>query len=167
MCILLHLDNMSHSCRWLLTPYRNTGHLTNEEKLYNTSFSRRRTTIERAFGVLKRRFRLLLLGIDMVDLTEIDRLIMAACVVHNICMLYDGEEDFVDDDHDDIEDGNVNPVVLHPVGNVVIPNNCGIEGRVKRINITNNLYICCFCSLKRHKQIEHPKRPFVFPIHVH
>ncbi|KAJ8306806.1 hypothetical protein KUTeg_014890 [Tegillarca granosa] len=42
---------------FLMTPYKNNGHLINEERLYNTELSKRRIIIEDAFGVLKRRFR--------------------------------------------------------------------------------------------------------------
>ena len=111
--------------------------LQNQQLQYNTCLSRRRTDIDRAFGVLKRRFRRLLVGIDIVDINEINEIVMAACVVHNLCMLYDDEQDFLDDDNDD--QNGVNPVLLQPVDNLVIPNNEGYEGRLKQITLTNNL----------------------------
>ena len=52
-------------------------------------------------------------------------------------MLYDDEQDFSDDDNDD--QNGVNPVLLQPVDNLVIPNNEGYEGRLKQITLTNNL----------------------------
>jgi hypothetical protein len=114
-----------------------TGFLTPEQRRYNVALSMRRTDIERAFGVLKCRFRRLLLGIDMVDLSEIDEVILASCVLHNICMLYDDETDFVEDDYDDFERNQMANID----DNDIIPDQAAqrVEGRIKRITITNNL----------------------------
>jgi hypothetical protein len=121
--------------RWLMTPYRNVAILTHEQHNYNRALSARRVEIEKAFGCLKRRFRRLLCGIDMVDLVEINQLVMGACVLHNLCMLYDEEQDFLEDDQ---LQGNINPAVLQPLQNFILPND-GVEGRLKRLNITNHL----------------------------
>lgn len=42
--------------KWLLTPYRDNGHLTQGEKKYNYYHSSNRVVIERAFAVLKSHF---------------------------------------------------------------------------------------------------------------
>ncbi|KAK7090305.1 uncharacterized protein [Littorina saxatilis] len=56
---------------WMLTPYRNTGHLTPAEQHFKTAHSSKRQTIERAFGVLKKRFPLLRRCIEMVSVENI------------------------------------------------------------------------------------------------
>ena len=43
--------------RWLLTPYRDNGHLNEQEKRYNRYLSSCRVVVERSFAVLKGRFR--------------------------------------------------------------------------------------------------------------
>jgi hypothetical protein len=44
---------------WLLKPFRNNGHLTRIQRRFNYRLSSTRAAIERAFGLLKGRFRLL------------------------------------------------------------------------------------------------------------
>ncbi|XP_054713774.1 putative nuclease HARBI1 [Uloborus diversus] len=68
----------------LLTPFRDNGHLTASERNYNHLHSQTRCTVERAFGLLKGRFRRLK-GIDMTEVVNIPAVIMACCVLHNIC----------------------------------------------------------------------------------
>ena len=48
---------------WLLTPYRDNGHLTQSERRYNFIHSSTRMAIERSFGLLKGRFKLPLNGL--------------------------------------------------------------------------------------------------------
>ena len=42
---------------WIMTPYKNNGHLTEQQKTYNYLHSSTRMVIERAFALLKGRFR--------------------------------------------------------------------------------------------------------------
>lgn len=42
---------------WLITPYRDNGHLTAQQKRFYVSMSSKRQVIERAFGLLKGRCR--------------------------------------------------------------------------------------------------------------
>ena len=116
--------------KWIMTPYRNNGHLTQRQVHYNTALSSKRQVIERAFGILKKRFPKLRLGIDLVDVDEINDVIMAACVLHNTCLRHGDGHDFPEEDF--------NPCLQNP-GNLVIPCNRSLEGKVKRIAITNNL----------------------------
>lgn len=69
--------------RWLLTPYRDNGHLTRDEVKYNKSLSGSRVVIENAFGSLKGRFRRLQ-NIDMADIMYIIKTIINGCVLHNM-----------------------------------------------------------------------------------
>lgn len=43
--------------QWLITPFRDYGNLNRQQKLFNKSHSKCRKVIERAFGMLKSRFR--------------------------------------------------------------------------------------------------------------
>ena len=45
-------DASSPLSDWLLTSYRNTGHLTRLQMRYNTAHASKRVTIKRALGVL-------------------------------------------------------------------------------------------------------------------
>lgn len=71
----------------LLIPYRDNGHMTERQKNYNFCHASARMAIERAFGLLKRRFRSLrtLLAIDRTDLIPFH--ILACCILHNICIM--------------------------------------------------------------------------------
>ncbi|XP_042150153.1 putative nuclease HARBI1 [Ixodes scapularis] len=77
----------------LLVPYRNNGRLTEQHRNYNTKHATTRVAIERAFGILKGRFRRL----KYIEARRPERIvttIVAACVMHNACMewrdIYDG-----------------------------------------------------------------------------
>ena len=69
---------------WLLTPYRDNGHLSQKQTQFNIALSSKRQVIERAFGLLKGRFRRLKF-INMKSIREICQTIVAACILHNIC----------------------------------------------------------------------------------
>ncbi|XP_011859380.1 PREDICTED: putative nuclease HARBI1 [Vollenhovia emeryi] len=66
----------------LLTPYRDTGHLSRAQITYNTRLSSIRSIIERAFGLLKCKFRRLHY-LDIADFDFGNKMIGAACVLHN------------------------------------------------------------------------------------
>ncbi|XP_066589570.1 putative nuclease HARBI1 [Prorops nasuta] len=70
----------------VMVPFRDNGHLTAHQKNYNFVLSSTRMTIERAFGLLKVRFRILLDCLPLTDVKKIPQVIIACCVLHNICM---------------------------------------------------------------------------------
>jgi len=76
---------------WLLSPYRDTGHLTHMERRFNKRLSQTRVTIEHAFGALKNRFRRLLLKVDANPL-HVCNIVQACCVLHNICQADTGKD---------------------------------------------------------------------------
>ncbi|GAB1867408.1 Putative nuclease HARBI1 [Camponotus japonicus] len=90
----------------LMTPYRDNGHLTNKQKNYNFCHSSSRIVIERAFGLLKGRFRSLLSLLDMERVDLIPEFIIACCVLHNICLLHNDdfpvETNFPVENNDDV-----------------------------------------------------------------
>ncbi|XP_066589982.1 putative nuclease HARBI1 [Prorops nasuta] len=75
---------------FLLTPYRDNGHLNDRENNYNTKHSQTRTVIERAFGILKNRFRKLKY-IYMYNTEMIPLVIITSCILHNICIKNEDE----------------------------------------------------------------------------
>lgn len=77
--------------RHVMVPFKDNGHLTNVHKHFNTILSRSRLVIERSIGLLKGRWRRLLRKLPMIRIDLIPRFIIAACVLHNICIL---QEDF-------------------------------------------------------------------------
>jgi len=78
------LGDAGYPCRqYLLTPLAATG--TNAEHRYNYSQIRTRNPIERAFGVLKRRFPCLRMGLR-VRVVRACTIVVACTVLHNACI---------------------------------------------------------------------------------
>lgn len=68
----------------LMTPYKDYGTgLSLSQALYNYKHSQTRMTIERSFGLLKGRWRKL--SYLDCELQSWNKIIMACCVLHNIC----------------------------------------------------------------------------------
>lgn len=86
----------------LMTPYKDNGHLSPEEQLYNKTLSKARSCVERAFGLLKGRFRRLQgLETQRADLRV--SIVMMGCVLHNACLLFG---DIWDDDSERNDTGS-------------------------------------------------------------
>lgn len=77
---------------WLVTPYRDDGHLSRTQRSFNFLHSSTRMRVERAFGILKGRFRSLLHGLDMT-VENSARTILVCCILHNLCVQMDDELD--------------------------------------------------------------------------
>ncbi|XP_071636848.1 putative nuclease HARBI1 isoform X2 [Temnothorax longispinosus] len=75
----------------VIVPFRDNGHLTTFQKNYNFCLSSTRMAIERAFGLLKVRFRILLDCLPLTNIKKIPQVILACCVLHNICILRNDE----------------------------------------------------------------------------
>lgn len=71
---------------WLITPFRDCGNLSQQQKRFNRIHSQCRQVIERAFGMLKCRFRRLF-RFESSDLTILVDSVLSACVLHNLCVL--------------------------------------------------------------------------------
>jgi len=69
----------------LLVPYKDTGQLGRHEHIFNNTLSAARCTIERVFAILKGRFRRLK-GLDMSRVDRIPQVVIACCVLHNVCL---------------------------------------------------------------------------------
>lgn len=68
---------------YLMTPLRNP--MSDAEKLYNESQIRTRNTVERQYGVWKRRFPCLAVGMSLKPETVVT-VITACAVLHNFCV---------------------------------------------------------------------------------
>ena len=80
---------------WLMKPYPNGAILNRSQRLFNKTLSSTRATVERAFGILKARWRILLKRLDN-RFENISEVILSCCVLHNYCQ--DSGEEFDDDE---------------------------------------------------------------------
>lgn len=74
----------------VMIPYKDNGHLTRKQKIFNQKLSSCRVIIENAFGILKQRFRQLY-HFKLRDNPRMVRVIHACCVLHNIANIKDLE----------------------------------------------------------------------------
>lgn len=87
------IGDAAYPCKnWVMTPFINNGHLTQAQIYFNTQLSKTRVKIENTFALLKGRFRRLKELLDMNDIANINRTILACCVLHNIC-IFQGDDD--------------------------------------------------------------------------
>ena len=86
--------------KWLVVPYKNNGHLSAKQKKFNRHLSRGRVVVENTIGMLKGRFRRLKY-LEMYNLNEVQMVISAACVLHNVCIL---EGESYDEPLDEVEE---------------------------------------------------------------
>lgn len=59
---------------------------TDAEKRYQYSQIKTRNTVERSFGVLKKRFTCLHFGMQFRELAKVQDIILACCILHNMCV---------------------------------------------------------------------------------
>lgn len=72
---------------WLMKPFPHGSVTTRQERTYNYRISRARIVVECAFGRLKGRWRRLMKKNDM-DINNVPQVIVACCVLHNICEIH-------------------------------------------------------------------------------
>lgn len=112
---------------WLLTPYRDNGHLTPQQTRYNIALSSKRQVIERAFSILKGRFRRLKY-VNMKSVEDICKAISCACIIHNVCIQQGDElEDRLEDEEPAVGDGVAGVEIMQH----------DAQGHLKRIRISN------------------------------
>lgn len=92
-----------------MVPYPSSEVTGNSEdarakRKFNKVHSAARMSIERAFGILSARWRFITKHLYMIDIEDVCKTIVAACILHNICI--DDDDDFfdVDNDSDDEDD---------------------------------------------------------------
>ncbi|XP_036322314.1 putative nuclease HARBI1 [Rhagoletis pomonella] len=78
------LGDSAYPCnKYLITPYKDNGHLTNANKLFNIKLSSGRIAIEHSFRILKQRFRQLY-HCKLRGMKKLCHFVRACCVLHNI-----------------------------------------------------------------------------------
>lgn len=70
-----------------------TWQLTYAQMRYNTCLSQARMIVERTIGLLKERFRSLLDTLPMRRTDLIPKYVVACCILHNICLIHNGNID--------------------------------------------------------------------------
>ena len=80
---------------WLMKPYPNNAILSRSQRRFNRTLSSARYTVERAFGILKARWRILLKKLDN-RFDNIPNVILTCCVLHNFCQ--EAGEEFDDEE---------------------------------------------------------------------
>ena len=107
---LLAGDSAYPLTNWLVKPYPDRGRLTPDQRKFNVKFSALRSVVEQAFGTLKARWRIALKKVEQKPST-LKKTVIAACVLHNICIergdLYDMDNNDSDDSSDDDNDGRI------------------------------------------------------------
>ena len=71
--------------KWLIKPYADRRRLSPEERKFNIKLSAMRSVVERAFGMLKLRWRLVYKKVEQKTRT-LKKTVIAACILHNICV---------------------------------------------------------------------------------
>lgn len=79
----------------LMKPYSDNGHLNNLQQTFNIKLASVRSTIERAFGLVKVKFRRLKY-VDVASAETASRIVGAACVLHNFIIQQNNNEDDYD-----------------------------------------------------------------------
>lgn len=75
---------------YMITPMLNP--ITNIENTFNESQIRTRNPVERSYGVWKRRFPILSLGINVRNLDTVQVIIVATSVLHNIARQFGDDQ---------------------------------------------------------------------------
>lgn len=89
--------------KFLMVSFRDNGHLTPRQKLFNTRLSNTRVTIEQSFGRLKGIFRRLKY-LNILNLTYAKYIIFSACVFHNVIIQNNEYELYEQDNQYEIDD---------------------------------------------------------------
>jgi len=91
-------------------PCPDRGRLTPEKRKFNLKLSALRCVVERAFGMLKGHWRIALKKVEQKTST-LKKTVIAAWVLHNICIergdLYDTDNSDSDDSSDNDNDGRI------------------------------------------------------------
>jgi len=87
------LGDSGYPClSWLMTPI-NSPNLSDSQERYNQSHKKTRRLVENSFGVLKNRF-IILMNIVRSEPEQAAFIILACCVLHNLCIRENGEAVF-------------------------------------------------------------------------
>ena len=85
---------------WLITPFRDNGHLSAQQRRFNRVHALARQIVERCIGHLEGRFRRLR-EITVHAPEDIVVTVTAGCILHNLCIIHeDSVEHFIEHDAD-------------------------------------------------------------------
>ncbi|CAM4652730.1 unnamed protein product [Leuciscus chuanchicus] len=98
----------------LITPYKRPVRGVGAQR-FNLHHSRARSIIERAFGMMKTRFRAIFLQALEVHHTFVPHVITACAILHNICLLGVGDIMALEDEHEEDEHEDEGEHVLETV----------------------------------------------------
>lgn len=102
-------DSAYPSLSWLVPPFRDNGHLTPQQREFNYLHSSTRMVVERAFGILKGRFRRIKYFNDYKHISFVTDIMIAACILHNYCINANDDFDFIEDNNQFIVNNNNDP----------------------------------------------------------
>lgn len=121
-------DSAYPNTDWLITPFKDNGFLSEEQKVFNIKFSSKRIVVEHAFGLLKSRFRRIRC-LENFDLQLCSKIIMGACVLHNICL---NENDYLE---------NIETNDLNQPNHKNFQNNPNVQSNQSRqLEVFNNMF---------------------------
>ncbi|KAB0801261.1 hypothetical protein PPYR_05615 [Photinus pyralis] len=122
--------------KYLITPLLNPT--TPGENRFNEAQIRTRNVIERAFGVWKRRFPVLALGLRL-QLPTVQDIIMATAILHNIAIVNNEPEVLVDEEvaqlienvipaenNNDIENESTRNELIHYFNRIMMDSHCNL-----------------------------------------
>ncbi|XP_021340220.1 putative nuclease HARBI1 [Mizuhopecten yessoensis] len=113
----------------MITPFRQTGNLSAQQKHFNKKVSSVRQTVERSIGHMKQRFRRLR-DLSCRDMKSACEIIMSGCILHNMCILH--EDDL--SEYLDNYDGNQ---VVNNYPPVYLDNARGVRKRNEIVQLLN------------------------------
>ena len=70
--------------------FPDTSSLSQQQRKFNYSLSKARVVVEHSYGKLKGRWRCLLKRLD-VDVCDVPELVIACCILHNLCEIHGDE----------------------------------------------------------------------------
>ncbi|XP_039305489.1 putative nuclease HARBI1 [Solenopsis invicta] len=124
-------DSAYPSLPWLVPPFRDNGHLTPQQREFNYLHSSTRMSVERAFGLLKGRFRRIKFFNEYKTISFVTDITIAACILHNYCINANDDLDIMEDDNELIVNNN------HDNPEENIPNEIAQD---RRMHLFNELF---------------------------
>ncbi|VDI33740.1 Hypothetical predicted protein [Mytilus galloprovincialis] len=104
---------------WLITPFKDNGHLSARQRRFNKALSSFRQAVERTIAHVKGRFRRLR-ELTIHEPKQIVLTILAGCILHNLCIIAHEDIDlYIDRDNDNHPNNYVN-IFQNDVGGVEI-----------------------------------------------
>ncbi|KAK9728826.1 DDE superfamily endonuclease [Popillia japonica] len=81
------VGDSAYPCKtWFMSPFRDNGRLTQQQKKHNYALSRARVVIENVFGLLKGRWRILNF-VNVYSIEKAMKIITCCCILHNFCLI--------------------------------------------------------------------------------